>query len=100
MSGTCPCCAGLPSTTDRDRLAAFAHERWCSLLLGEGETLTQDRSALWRGHTTRERPATAAERLLLRASGLPADGVLMTRVDWREGRRMRTWRRPPTGVAS
>lgn len=97
MSETCPSCAGPRVTDDPDRLAAYVHEARCALAHAEAETLAEDRARHRRyGTPLRRRPTTHAERILLRASGVPVpDGELFTRVQWHDGVRTRTWRRQP-----
>lgn len=97
MSETCPSCCGDRITDVPDRLAAYDHDERCALAHAEAETLAEDAARFRRyGTTSRHRPTTHAERLLLAASGVRPEGVaVFTRVEWRDGQRIRTWRRQP-----
>ncbi len=99
MKPNCPSCHGARVPDDPDALISFDHAPRCSLMLAEAETLAED-VARYRKHgtTTRHRPTTTAERLLLAASGVkvPKSGELFTRVDWQgPDLRMRSWKRQP-----
>jgi len=97
VTETCPTCGGDRITDVPDRLAAYVHSERCSLAHAEAETLAEDRARFRRyGTTSRHRPTTRAERLLLKASGVRVEGAaLFTRVTWADGERVRTWRRQP-----
>lgn len=97
MIEVCPSCHGVRVIDVPDRLAAFEHEARCSLAFAEAETYAADLVRHRRfGTTSRHRPSTPAERMLLAASGIRVQpGEMFTRIRWHDGVRTRTWRRQP-----
>lgn len=91
----CPECNG-PRIEPREAecIAVFGHCVGCALARQERDTFDADTSRLRKyGTAVRHRPATAAERRLLRASGVELDprAPIFARVSWAGPLRTRSW---------
>ncbi len=94
----CPGCLGMRQSESFDVLPTFAHEAACTIATGEAATLREDHARLCRrrGTSTWHRPATPAERALVRAAGVHVgrSAPLFARIDWpAPGQRVRTFAR-------